>query len=64
MMQVLSEADINLELALGGTFRKERIERLRHHVRNLERQGKNAAVPRHKLILAMRDQIEWELARG
>ena len=59
-MQLYTESEIDLELALGGTFRKERIERLQHTVANLERQGKNAAVPRRKLILAMADQLRWE----
>ncbi len=66
-MQLFSEIETEeaireLGLALGGAFRKSRIERLRQRVADLERQHKNAEVARHQLIQAMRDQIEWELA--
>lgn len=66
-MQLFAEDEVEtdiyeLGLALGGEFRKARIERLRQRVANLERQRKNTAVARYQLIVAMREQIEWELA--
>lgn len=66
-MQLFSETDIDtdiyeLGLALGGEFRKSRIDQLRQRVADLERQHKNAEVARYQLIQAMRDQLEWEMA--
>lgn len=66
-MQLFSETEIEadiweLGIALGGEFRKARIERLRQRVADLEHQHKNAEVARYQLIQAMRDQLEWEMA--
>lgn len=62
-MQVLSQSDIELELALGAEYRRERIERLRHQVAALDRAHQNSAVARRKLVLAMADQLRWENKR-
>ncbi len=60
-MQLHTDSELELELALGGTYRQARIAKLEHQIARLKKERKSTAIVQRKLVFALCDQMNWEL---